>query len=472
MAACSSGDDAAPPATTTTTTTSTAPTGPVATVSELTGGNGPFVGSATPGPDLAAAGYVEEELAFAGTATSYRPEGELTGDGRWTLVELDAADYRTRVLVRRPADAAAFSGTVVVEWFNVSGGIDASPAYTYLADEIVRSGHAWVGVSAQHIGVEGGPVLVPTSRGEGIAGRGLKGIDPARYGELSHPGDAFAYDILTQVARTLRGDGVLGDLEVERLLAVGESQSAFALTTYANGVHPLAGEYDGFLIHSRAAAPLPLEGLDVNIAGALGGTPTTIRDDLDVPVLVLQTETDVLTFLRSVDARQPDTDVFRLWEVAGSAHADAFLLGDPAALGCTTPVNDGPTRFVALAALRHLDAWAAGGDPPPEADRLEVQADAFVRDEVGNVVGGVRTPHVDVPVDTLSGEPPAGASIVCMLAGSTTPLPPERLVERHGSADAYLAEFEAALDRTIDAGFLLPEDRAVVADDAAPERFG
>ena len=464
MTACSSDDpeQAAPSAATT--------TRPTATLPALTGGTGPFIGSATATvlPD----GYVEEELALAGTATSYRPDGELTADGRWTLAELDSAEYRTRLLVRRPADAADFSGTVVVEWLNVSGGIDASPAYSYLADEILRQGHAWVGVSAQHLGVEGGPVAVPTSRGEGIAGRGLRALDPERYGELRHPGDAFAYDIFTQVARTLRSGAVLGELAPERLLAVGESQSAFALTTYVNGVQPLAGEYDGFLIHSRAAAPLPLEGLDVNIAGALGGTPTIIRDDLDVPVLMLQTETDVLTFLRSIDARQPDTDVFRLWEVAGSAHADLFLLGDPASLGCTTPVNAGPTHFVALAALRHLDRWARGGDPPPEAGRLEVDAaGAFVRDADGNAVGGVRTPHVDVPVDTLSGEPPPGASIVCMLAGSTTPLPPTRLVERYGDAESYEQAFEAALDDAIAAGFLLEEDRAVIAGDAAPERF-
>jgi hypothetical protein len=45
----------------------------------------------------------------------------------------------------------------------------------------VRAGDAWVGVSAQRIGVEGGPVLVKV---QGVAGaedqgKGLKVIDPA-----------------------------------------------------------------------------------------------------------------------------------------------------------------------------------------------------------------------------------------------------------------------------------------------------
>ena len=63
-------------------------------------------------------------------------------------------------MVRRPADATAFSGTVVAEWLNVSSGADAGPDWTYLADEIVRRGHAWVGVSAQYVGVEGGSAAV------------------------------------------------------------------------------------------------------------------------------------------------------------------------------------------------------------------------------------------------------------------------------------------------------------------------
>jgi hypothetical protein len=39
-----------------------------------------------------------------------------------------------------------------------------------MADEIVRGGYAWVGVSAQHIGIEGGPVAVGRTAG-GAHGR-------------------------------------------------------------------------------------------------------------------------------------------------------------------------------------------------------------------------------------------------------------------------------------------------------------
>ena len=88
------------------------------------------------------------------------------------------------MLVRAPADAETFSGTVIVEWLNVSGGVDADPEWASLREEIVRAGDAWVGVSAQRIGVEGGPVLVKVQDvpGAEAAGKGLKAIDPARYG--------------------------------------------------------------------------------------------------------------------------------------------------------------------------------------------------------------------------------------------------------------------------------------------------
>ena len=48
-----------------------------------------------------------------------------------------------------------------------------------------------------------------------------------------------------------------------------------------------------------------------------------IRDDGSAPVMTFQTETD-LTLLGYAAARQPDTDRFRLWEVAGTAHADYY----------------------------------------------------------------------------------------------------------------------------------------------------
>ncbi|HTO01453.1 MAG TPA: alpha/beta hydrolase domain-containing protein, partial [Microthrixaceae bacterium] len=394
-------------------TTIARPDGPVADMSdELTGGKGVMIGDLS-GQDLSKVGFVQHEYAAQGTAVSYKSDAALPGDGKFELTEGDTADFRTRVLVKRPEKAADFNGTVVVEWLNVSGGLDANPDYAYSSEEITRKGYAWVGVSAQHVGVEGGPVAVALPASGGLAGSGLRNYDPDRYGSLRHPGDAYAMDIFTQVGRALRAKGsggVLGDLVPERLLAVGESQSGFMLTTYVNGVEPLWHMFDGYLIHSRggSAAPLGEPGKGIMIADAILGAPAKIRTDLVAPVLILQSESDVISVLNYKAAEQEDTDKIRLWEMAGTSHVDLHVLGPIAeTANCGAKVNAGPHHFMVKAALRSLDTWVKDGTAPPKAERLGTNeaGDAYERDELGIVTGGIRTPLVDVPVDVLSSVP-------------------------------------------------------------------
>jgi alpha/beta hydrolase family protein len=423
----------------------------VTTFEELPPGSSGLL-SARPGPDLAGAGYVEREYVARGTAVSYAGH--------------EPAAYATRVAVRRPESAGSFSGTAVVEWLNVSSGSDAAPDWTYLAEEIVRRGHAWVGVSAQHIGVEGGEAAVGVA---GVAPSGIKARQ--RYAALSHPGDAYSYSIYASVAAAL-DEGPLSDLVVDVLLAVGESQSAFALTTFVNVVHERAPVFDGFLIHSRGGAAMPLgePGRPLDPREYRGSTPTPVRDDLDVPVLMVQTESDLLGLLDYLPARQPDSAFVRLWEVAGTAHADRYQIGElEELLGCPRPVNRGQQAYVLRAALRWLDGWARGGDAAPSATRLEVADRAFVRDAAGNTRGGVRTPVVDVPVELLRGDTEAGASYLCQLFGSTLPMPPELVRERYADRADYLAAYERAADAAITAGFVLAEDRDELLAEARPE---
>ncbi len=66
------------------------------------------------------------------------------------------APYTTRFVVIRPSDPAKFNGTLLVEWFNVTAGQDALADWMVAHCESLRRGYAWVGVSAQKVGVEGG----------------------------------------------------------------------------------------------------------------------------------------------------------------------------------------------------------------------------------------------------------------------------------------------------------------------------
>ena len=428
------------------------------------------MGSAAPEPDLAAAGYVESEWLLEGEADSYRALA-TPADGRWEVTEAGTSPFATRIVVRRPRDAGAFSGTAVVEWLNVSSGEDASPDWTYLAEEIVRAGHLYVGVSAQHIGVEGGQATVTTA---GPESRGLKGRKSPRYQALHHPGDAYCYGIYTEALQAVRsGLAPFDGLVVEGVVAVGESQSAYALTTYINAVQPRTAAADAFLVHSRGGAPLPLAspGKAIELNQVRYAEAVLLREDLEVPVLVVETETDLLSpRINYLPARQDDHAFLRVWEVAGTAHADRYQVGEfEKFLGCPDPVNTGQQVFVMRAALRALVAWLVDGTPAPMAQPLEIEGGALVTDGLGNARGGVRTPVVDAAVVCLSGLAAPDASLICSLFGRTLPVDADVLAARYDSVDAYLAEYAAATDDAITAGFVCAEDRDAVLAEARPE---
>jgi len=450
------------------------------TISEpVSGGNGPFVASTT--FDLAQVGYEQVEYFIAGTATAFTNLAELTEDGSWDVGPgTDTAAYKTRVLVYRPIDTRQFNGTVIVEWLNVSGGLDAAANWLMGHVQVVREGAAWVGVSAQAVGVEGGDPLL------GIAVRPLKGEDPQRYGSLVHPGDSFSYDIFSQAAQAVRrpepaSHTMLPGFDVKAVMAVGESQSAFRLVTYINAVHPLAAIYDGFLVHSRggggvSAAPLAQAPLTpIAVPG-----PARTRTDLDTPVLTFQTESD-LTTLQSVNARQPDSERFRLWEVPGTAHADAYTvaigptdLGNSAdaarlllttmpvpGLTCAAAINSGPHHYVLNAALAALNRWVRDGVAAPMAARIELGPTlGIARDVHSNARGGIRTPQLDAPIATYLGD--GRGSIVCLLFGRTIPFNEEKLAQLYPTHAAYVDAVAAAAESAVAAGFLVRADADLI----------
>jgi hypothetical protein len=402
----------------------------------------------------------------------------MSQDGRWTFAPNGSAPYRTRVVVRRPAKSSAFSGTVVVEWLNVSGGVDADPEWSDLHEQILRRGDVWVGVSAQRIGVMGGPVLVKVHvPGSEVAGKGLRAIDPPRYGSLQHPGDGYSFDVFTQVARAVRTGACVGGLKARRLIAAGQSQSAFALVTYYDGVQPLTHAFDGFFVHSRGASGLPLvgPGQSTDIAKSIGRRPEIFRTDQGTAVMDVQSESDLTSVLDSYAARQPDSKRFRLWEVAGTAHVDAHLLGSSTRfIQCGVPINDGPMHIVVKAALQGLETWIETGKAPPGAARIEATPAAspqIVRNADAIALGGVRTPPADVPVEALSGVPGPNPSTICLLLGSAKPLSGSQLKQLYSSRAAYLRRYKADLDRAIKAGFVLTKDRSALLRFAQPSRI-
>jgi hypothetical protein len=433
--------------------------------------------------DLSQVGYQQSEYFLSGTADSYQPVNSLTTDGKWTVEPASTAPYTTRIVVNRPKDPRRFNGTVLVEWLNVSGGTDAGIAWVQAHNELIREGYAWVGVSAQAVGVNA-----------------TKTADPDRYAALSHPGDSYSYDIFSQAGQAVRDSAstVLGGLQPHKVLGIGESQSAFRLTTYVDAVQPLVNVYDGILLESRAgfsAALSEAPQADVPVPDGL-----TTRTDLRVPVLTFETETDVLA-LGYLAARQPDAANFRLWEVAGTSHADTYItpvgptdtgngqgdiqafntLLDPPTtpdpshpqVSCSTPINAGQAHYVLEAAVHALNQWTTTGVAPAPAPRLEVTSDStsFVLDADGNAKGGIRTPAVDVPVATLSGLGQTGSQF-CFLFGTTVPFSAEKLASLYPTHSQFVTRWATSTARATAAGYLRPADATALVIAAADSTVG
>jgi Alpha/beta hydrolase domain len=442
--------------------------------------------------DVASLGYVAEEFSISGPASSYRSAAELGPDGRWSVTASRAADFTTRIVALTPADPARFNGTALVEWLNVSGGIDAPAVWMMAHREMVRAGYAYVAVSAQRVGVEGGVNLMDVDMS-------LKSQDPQRYAALRHPGDAFSYDIFSQAGRIVRDgqrNGVLRGLRAEHVVALGESQSALFLTTYINAIDPLAQVYDGFLVHSRFGPAAPLDGGSIfDVLDSSTSQAVRFRPDLRVPIVTIITETDLFSGRREgyYGARQPDNQQLRVWEIAGTAHADNYTiqvamidtgsaaLADIVAAYAPTNtlmgqqlnhcINFAPQHhYVLQTALSQLRQWVRTGQPATGAVPIEL-SDAEppqpILDAHGLARGGVRTPWVDVPIARTSG---VGSQETTMASifGSGEPFD-EATVRRlyPGGAADYLERFTASLDSSIRSGFILAADREEILQLAA-----
>jgi len=399
-------------------------------------------------------GYVEKEFFISGRATAFTASS-APKSGKWSIARTTSAAYRTRILVRRPPKSR-FNGTVIVEWMNVTEG-ESAPDWDYLNPMLMRAGYAYVAVSDQALGINGGTSLL------GGTFPGLKGSDPDRYGSLVHPGDQYSLDIFAQLGLALQNGKtaarVLGGLHPAHIVATGESQSAFYLTSFADALQPLTNAYDGIFIHSRGGS------------AAVDGSITTgpynvrIRTDLGVPVFMFETETDLVE-LQYATAQQPNTRWIRAWEVAGTSHADRHVVGPYASfLGCSNPINNGPQHVVIEAAFSAFNKWVSHGTPPPSPNRFTFSSTdptTLARAADGDVIGGVRTPAVDVPIETLTGEAPSGVSTVCSLFGSRTPFTQSELATRYGTPAHYVSLFTASLDRAIAHGYVLKAARATL----------
>jgi hypothetical protein len=478
-----------------------APTDPVTVTAPPAGQGAAFVPGVRLVADLAQP-YVEDEWFVAGAADLFSyAHNPPQGPTDLVAVQTDVA-YKTRLIVRRPAQSAKFNGAVVIEWWNSTAGFDSAPVWDQSAEYYAREGYAYVGVTNS-----------TTSLGFLVGGCSLFGVLPptcgTRYATLSLPENGLAYEMASQIANLLRSNAPASplpdDFVVERVFHAGESQQGGSVITYASAFH-LPGVNDGYFVQSATNA----RAINGGPACGASGSPafpactprlvfpqTRVRSDLPVPVYQTITETDLTLF--GFGGRQPDTATYRYYEIAGGAHNTVHLgivVVPPGLLGpdpilledfCGNPINstaDGPV-FVShvLNALweRMREQVERGSEPPPGA-LIDATPPTIHRDAFGNALGGVRVPAMQVPTATYAPNNLANpslpafliplANLACALSGSVFPFDEATLDELYPNHGSYVSQVQHAANELERAGLLLPKDAQGIRQAAAASAIG
>lgn len=237
---------------------------------------------------------------------------------------------------------------------------------------------------------------------------------------------------------------------MHHVVALGGSQSAMRLVSYANALHLRHRVVDGYALTVwEGRSPDLMDG-----PISFGGARTVIRDDLEVPVMVVNSEFEALALhlAGAVDSRW-----IRYWEVAGTPHGVTKRSDLPNRRGWMPNT----LRFnpVAESAIRHVRRWVVDGDPAPSFPRIEVEAGRpprILRDAHGNALGGIRLPELEVPVAAYKGA--ATGTGLPPLFGAARPFGEDQLREMYPSRQRFEARWRQAVDALEASEAIRPED--------------
>jgi len=372
--------------------------------------------------------------------------------------------YKTRIVIRKPADNSKFNGMV-------------------LAESMHPSGNPWMfhftHVYSMSNGVIGLEILTSTPAG-------LIAASPERYTGLVQ---GQANEVIAQVGALIKSKSPtnpLAGLNERKMILTGSSASAGVATNYLSNAHMVWRQadmkpiFDGFMPTSSGANIPPI----------------------DVPTILVPTQREAFN---SGGTQQLDSDMpghqLRVYEFAGMAHIDSrdaiAYYPDP----CKLPISRFPMAVFMSVALDKMFAWIDKGVIPPHADRYlmdmntENDGSLFALDEFGNVRGGIRTPYVDFPTKKY-GTPNSGAEPqisnphpfilarrtpttnpddqLCGLANYEQNLTPAQLKKLYKDKKDYQTKVTQRYDELVKQGWALPLPmlRNVVISDAMNANFG
>ena len=316
---------------------------------------------------------------------------------------------------------------------------------------------------------------------------------------------------------------------INRTLASGKSQDGRFLKTFLLDGFNMAGNqrvFDGMHVFVSGAGLLPIlqTGTGPKSSGDEAPTfanpdfpgvndgPLTIgeiiakvqaRGEVPPKMLMLSSTTDYYSLRASLGrtgasgtADQPLPANVRMYDIAGGSHVLV-----PQAPKCTLPPGRLDWAPISRALLLRLDAWVSHNAEPPASELMPLEPasenppalrapprfpNAVIqvpkRDKDGNPLGGVRLPDIAVPTGTNGGQNQP-QTFTCMLVGSFLPFAATKadrertgddrlsIEERYHGRDDYVNRVRIAAHDLMAKGFLLPEDAAIIIQEAASSKL-
>jgi hypothetical protein len=200
------------------------------------------------------------------------------------------------------------------------------------------------------------------------------------------------------------------------------------------------------------------------------GTPfISITSEGDVSLFKKYFEADILK--ERIANSETAAGKRRHYDIAGTPHTDICcpLLSSLEELKKTqrfissysyteiNDLNDIPVEFYIVGLLEKLHLWAAQGTSPQVVEPFKCSPDGseLLRDEHGNVLGGLRSPFLDVPIASYLGSNPADPEGI---SGKITYFSREKMERLYGSFDTYLKKFIDYTQKQVVEGWVTEKD--------------
>jgi Alpha/beta hydrolase domain len=291
--------------------------------------------------------------------------------------------------------------------------------------------------------------------------------------------------------------GLPGTLGASKRIAFAYSATASFLQTIVE--HPvlkagLSLRFEGVLLGSvgRLSGPSTSpQGLPAGLGGSQSGA--------DLKTMIVNTETDV----QYLDAHtlRGESASYRSYEIAGAAHNPMSLVPMAQFLGLAgmsaserqNPLDPAP---VFRAMVAHLRSWTLGTATPPPSVGLGTPFNAGNIDltpvysgaehfmdvprsaSTGNVLGGIRLPHIVAPigfhngVETSTTMAYSATALGQIISGKFAAYGAADLAARYPTHLAYVQAITNAADAALAAGWILAADRNAYVATAQASAIG